>query len=174
MTSGLAFDASEKIRCMRLTAFGLTIPVEAMRQAARALQAIGTWLDECAGLIEQSFNVPDRALQALEPVDLSHTTGAVNSEAKGSVAEEVPSADPSGSQEELVAEFAEAGAEKGAGAEVHVHEPWGGYALMNAPDIIDRFAVETDAVISAAILYEQAHRARSSVLAAAQRALTRR
>src|SRR4051794_24692157 len=42
---------------------------------------------------------------------------------------------------ELVAEFADPGAEEGAGPELHVDEPWDGYARMNAADVRERIAV---------------------------------
>ena len=40
----------------------------------------------------------------------------------------------------LVAEVAEAGAEDGAGPELHVDPPWDGYDEMTAPEIRDRLA----------------------------------
>ena len=55
------------------------------------------------------------------------------------------------------------------GAEVHVDEPWQGYASMNAPEIIDRLAVSDDAVKAIVLLYESSHRGRKTVLRAAGR-----
>jgi hypothetical protein len=55
------------------------------------------------------------------------------------------------------------------GAEVHVDEPWRGYASMNAPEIIDRLAVSDAAVKAVVLLYENSHRARKTVLRAAAR-----
>ena len=55
------------------------------------------------------------------------------------------------------------------GAEVHVDEPWRGYASMNAPEIIDRLAVSDAAVKAVVLLYENSHRARKTVLRAASR-----
>jgi hypothetical protein len=55
------------------------------------------------------------------------------------------------------------------GAEVHVDEPWQGYASMNAPEIIDRLAVSDAAVKAVVLLYEGSHRKRKTVLRAAGR-----
>jgi outer membrane biosynthesis protein TonB len=55
------------------------------------------------------------------------------------------------------------------GAEVHVDEPWQGYASMNAPEIIDRLAVSDAAVKAVVLLYEGSHRGRKTVLRAAGR-----
>jgi hypothetical protein len=70
---------------------------------------------------------------------------------------------------ELVAESAERGAEEGAGAEVHVDEPWAGYTRMTAADIRARLRVEPPAVAAAVSLYEASSKGRSSVLEAAAR-----
>ena len=55
------------------------------------------------------------------------------------------------------------------GAEVHVDEPWQGYASMNAPEIIDRLAVSDAAVKAVVVLYESSHKGRKTVLRAAAR-----
>jgi hypothetical protein len=70
---------------------------------------------------------------------------------------------------ELVAASAERGAEDGAGAEVHVDEPWPGYGEMRAADIARRLRTEPPAVAAAVSLYEAAGKGRSSVLEAAAR-----
>jgi hypothetical protein len=72
---------------------------------------------------------------------------------------------------ELVEEFSEPGAEDGAGAEIHVDEPWDGYRQMNAKDVIARLAAATPAELAAVQLYEGGNRGRQTILAAAQRAL---
>jgi hypothetical protein len=77
-------------------------------------------------------------------------------------------------EETLVAEAADPGAEEGAGAELHVEEPWHGYGALTAPEIVDRLAVQSEAALSVILLYERAHRARKSVLGAAERELARR
>jgi hypothetical protein len=71
----------------------------------------------------------------------------------------------------LVAEVAEEGAAEGAGAELHVEEPWEAYDEMTAADIRDRLAVATPAEVAAVELYEASARNRRSVLDAAERAL---
>ena len=53
------------------------------------------------------------------------------------------------------------------GPEIHVEEPWPGYASMNAPEIIDRLRVSDDTVKAVVLLYERSHRARKTVLRAA-------
>ncbi len=68
----------------------------------------------------------------------------------------------------LTAEFAEEGAEDGAGAEVHVDEPWEGYARMPVNEVKDRLERATPAELAAVELYEAAHRGRKSVLAAVE------
>ncbi len=71
----------------------------------------------------------------------------------------------------VVAEVAEEGAEEGAGAEVHVDEPWHGYRAMTAADIRARLA-DADSTVAAAVkLYEGMHKDRTSVIEAADRRL---
>ncbi len=64
----------------------------------------------------------------------------------------------------LAAEFADQGAEDGAGAEVRVDEPWEGYSRMRAPEVTDRLSGATTAELAAVQLYESTHRNRVSVL----------
>jgi hypothetical protein len=71
----------------------------------------------------------------------------------------------------LVAELAEEGAEDGAGAELHVDEPWDGYDEMTAPEIRARLAAADPVVAAAVNLYETTHKSRRTVLEAAERAL---
>jgi hypothetical protein len=71
----------------------------------------------------------------------------------------------------LVAEAAEAGAEDGAGPELHIDPPWEGYDRMTAADIRDRLGAATPAEAAAVELYEAAGKSRRSVLDAAERAL---
>jgi hypothetical protein len=72
---------------------------------------------------------------------------------------------------ELVAETAEEGAEAGAGAEVHIDEPWPGYDGMKAADIEDRLVAEGTEAAAAVRLYEASRKGRASVLEAASRNL---
>lgn len=69
---------------------------------------------------------------------------------------------------ELVAEFAERGAEEGAGATTTVDEPWEGYREMNADAVIARIDQADLAELAMIELYEQAHRRRQAVLHAAE------
>ena len=89
------------------------------------------------------------------------------------VTEPRPASPPMHVSEELrfVEAFAEPGAEDGAGAEVHIKEPWNGYAHMTANEIIARLADATREQIAAVMLYERVHRRRRTVLAAAERQL---
>jgi hypothetical protein len=70
---------------------------------------------------------------------------------------------------ELVAEFAEAGAEGGASAEVEVDEPWEGYAGMTADEVIARISTASTAELGVLNLHERAHKNRRSVLEAVDR-----
>jgi hypothetical protein len=73
----------------------------------------------------------------------------------------------------LVAEVAEAGAEDGAGPELHIDEPWDGYDRMAAVEVCDRLTAATAELAAAVELYESTRRSRRSVLDAAERALRR-
>jgi hypothetical protein len=73
------------------------------------------------------------------------------------------------SEPELVEEFAEPGAEDGAGAEVRIDEPWDGYARMNAKQVISRLATSSAAELAAVQLYESMNRRRQTILNAVQR-----
>lgn len=53
------------------------------------------------------------------------------------------------------------------GAELRVDAPWDGYEQMKAADIVDRLVVADAAQKAIVRLYEQQHRGRKSVLAAA-------
>jgi hypothetical protein len=70
-----------------------------------------------------------------------------------------------------VAEFSEAGAEDGAGAQVSIDEPWDGYDGMTAAQIQQRLAAADRAVVAAVSLYEGSGRSRVSVIRAADRRL---
>lgn len=72
---------------------------------------------------------------------------------------------------ELVAEVAERGAENGAGAQIHIAEPWEGYRAMKAADIIERLSTASREELAAVELYEISARGRKSVVAAARRTL---
>jgi hypothetical protein len=75
----------------------------------------------------------------------------------------------------LVAESADSGAQEGAGATVHVQEPWHGYRSMRAREIVDHLPAVADEVLSLVLLYEpKAGRSRPTVIRAAERELSRR
>jgi outer membrane biosynthesis protein TonB len=71
----------------------------------------------------------------------------------------------------IVVEFAEAGAEEGAGPQITIGEPWDGYARMSAKDVIARVGDADAAELAAVSLYESANQARQTVLAAVERQL---
>jgi hypothetical protein len=70
-----------------------------------------------------------------------------------------------------VAEFADAGAEDGAGAELEIEEPWEGYSQQDARTILRRLGPAGREALAAVELYERTHRKRRSILAAAERRL---
>jgi hypothetical protein len=75
----------------------------------------------------------------------------------------------------LVSESADAGAVDGAGASVHVREPWDGYRAMRAREVLERLPAVSDGVLSLVLLYEaKPGKARQTVLQAAERELARR
>lgn len=90
-------------------------------------------------------------------------------------APEAPLTEPDHVSEQpaLVEEFAEPGAEEGAGAEVHVDAPWDGYQQMNAKQIVDRLAGADAAELAAVELYEVTNRRRQTILNAVRRELRR-
>jgi hypothetical protein len=73
----------------------------------------------------------------------------------------------------LVEELAEPGAEEGAGAEIHIQEPWEGYTRMSAKEIVARLDGSTPAELAAVQLYESSQRQRQTILTAVQRELRR-
>jgi len=74
----------------------------------------------------------------------------------------------------VVAEFAEDGAEEGAGAEIELAEPWEGYDRQRADEIRARLSDASAETIAAVTLYERAGRERASVIKEAERLLQRR
>jgi hypothetical protein len=61
-----------------------------------------------------------------------------------------------------------------AGAEVPSAEPWAGYRALRAADVINRLAAASLEELAAIEPYELSNRKRKTVIAAAQRQLTRR
>jgi hypothetical protein len=72
-------------------------------------------------------------------------------------------------QPELVAEFAEPGAEEGASASLEVDEPWEGYNDLTAEEAIARIGQADAAELAVVELYERSHKQRRTVLTAAER-----
>jgi hypothetical protein len=88
--------------------------------------------------------------------------------------EEAPAVQPEApahvdTEPELVGEFAEPGAEEGAGPEIHVDEPWDGYRTMRVADIRERVRAADPAQLAVVQLYESMNRRRTSVLDAVER-----
>jgi hypothetical protein len=71
----------------------------------------------------------------------------------------------------LVAESADAGAADGAGAAIHVDEPWKGYAKLTVKDIAAQLATADPAMLAVVRLYESTHRKRRTLLADIDRRL---
>jgi hypothetical protein len=98
-------------------------------------------------------------------------------ETEAVAAPEPPPAEPApahvSEEPALVEEIAEPGAEDGAGAEIHINEPWEGYARMTAKEIIGRLGAATPAEMAAVQLYESSQRQRQTILNAVQRELRR-
>jgi len=70
---------------------------------------------------------------------------------------------------DLVRESAEPGAEDGAGASLHVREPWEGYGRLSAREVVSRCRGASPAELAAVQLYERAHRNRRTVVEAVER-----
>ena len=71
----------------------------------------------------------------------------------------------------VVLESADAGAEDGVGAQIHVDEPWDGYDHMKAKDVTAQLATADPATLAVVRLYETTHRNRRTVLAEIDRRL---
>jgi hypothetical protein len=74
----------------------------------------------------------------------------------------------------LVGEFAEAGAEDGAGAELELSEPWEGYDGMRVDELVARLADASSEMLAAVVLYERSTRDRAAVVDEAELQLRRR
>jgi hypothetical protein len=74
-------------------------------------------------------------------------------------------------QATLVAEFAEPGAEDGAGAELELSEPWEGYDGMHVDEVLPRLGDASTEALAAVVLYERTARDRAAVIEEAERQL---
>jgi outer membrane biosynthesis protein TonB len=72
-------------------------------------------------------------------------------------------------ERELVEEFADPGAEDGAGASLRVEPPFEGYDALRAPDVIAHLRSADLAELGETELYERTHRGRRTVLEAITR-----
>lgn len=109
------------------------------------------------------------------PTGVRAPAGAARPTAPSTPGGSVTESEPAHVSEEptLVEEFAEPGAEDGAGAEVHVEEPWEGYAKLNAKQVIAQLDATSPAQLAAVQLYESSHRRRQTILNVVQRELRR-
>jgi hypothetical protein len=112
---------------------------------------------------------PAPAMQAPAPAPVSQPAPAPAPAAPQAPAPPEPAHVDSGAV--VVAEFADAGAADGAGAEVHVDEPWEGYSRLTARDVTAQLATADPATLAVVRLYESSHRKRRTVLAAVDRRL---
>src|SRR5215210_1377651 len=76
-------------------------------------------------------------------------------------------------EDALVAEIADREAADGAGAELHVDEPWEGYASMRVAEIAERVRGASPETLAAVRLYEQLHKGRRGVLTVVECELVR-
>jgi hypothetical protein len=76
-------------------------------------------------------------------------------------------------EDEVVEAVAEPGAEDGAGAQIHVAEPWEGYGQLKAADVVDHLEGRDKAELAAIELYELSHRQRQTVIDAVKKELRR-
>jgi hypothetical protein len=74
----------------------------------------------------------------------------------------------------LVGEFAEPGAEDGAGAELELSEPWEGYDEMQVDELLPRLGDASSETLAAVVLYERSTRDRAAVVDEAELQLRRR
>lgn len=87
------------------------------------------------------------------------------------IPEPPPAEEHVGEEATLVAEFADRGAEGGAGPNIEIAEPWDGYAKLRARDITDRLVTSDVATAAAVELYERSHKGRKLVIEAASQRL---
>jgi hypothetical protein len=127
-----------------------------------------------AGIAMDGFSaVAGRALgMAALLVDVVTKDGGPDLDLDGSEHDERPR-EPERERREPERERREPGAEDGAGAEVHVAEPWDGYREMAADDVIDRITGASSATLAAVELFELSHRNRKTVITAVRRELAR-
>jgi hypothetical protein len=136
----------------------------AVRSPAPDVRAQGDPLDSVVDVVAPSPSPPRPA--APPPVPPAAAQGPAVA-----AVPPVPGAKQVDDEPVAVAEFAEAGAEDGAGAEIRVDAPWDGYDSMTAAQIKQRLASADSGAAAAVSLYEAAGRNRVSVVGAADRRL---
>ena len=167
--------AGMALRITRLTPGG-TAPTESREAPVDRWQSSSTWeLDVIIGPPEPPPEAAPAATGSASEATAASTEPAPAGPAPAGPAPagpapEIPPAHVSEGVQ-FVEAFAEPGAEAGAGAAVHVREPWKGYARMTANDVIARLAQASREELAAVTLYEVGHRGRKTVLAAARRQL---
>ncbi len=161
LATRLGFRLAEQVIVLPLRVAGRLIEAVAAppREGARAAEAPGD-LQVAVVMVPPSARREESSVASASPA--SPTTQAAAA-APAHVSEDA----------ELVESFAEPGAEDGAGAAVHVEEPWKGYRHMTANEIVARLAHASREELATVELYERLHRRRRTVLAAAERDLRR-
>lgn len=162
---------------MRLLTFALA-PVElaltvAIRGGQTALSAVRAGYGLVAGAgATVDASLADTPLAPRPAPSRPSTNGGEPAAAPTVTAPPPPEPDHVGEEPELVAEFAEPGAEEGAGPEIHVDEPWPGYDRMRAVEIKERLIAGGAELAAAVRLYEASRKGRRSVLEAATRGMS--
>jgi len=168
---------------VRVTRFALRTTLTA---AARVMTVAGDTLQSVTGHDDRPQYAPSRSAETVvaeppeslppQPSPPAPVVEPIVPPATGP--EPVSAAEPEpahvSEELELVAEVAEPGAEDGAGASVTIDEPWEGFALLGARDVVDQLARAGPAELAAIQLYESAHKQRETVLSAVTRELRKR
>jgi hypothetical protein len=145
----------------------LTLPFSLARLP---LKVAGTAISLVESLVRPSPTAPTPTTPAPEPRFVRDEPPRPRTRAAGNGGAP-PEPEPAHVSEQpvVVAESAERGAEEGAGAEVHVDEPWPGYREMTAAQIRQRLRAASPAEAAAVSLYEAGGKGRTSVLEEASR-----
>jgi hypothetical protein len=168
-----------------LITFPMRVGVRATQLWLRAAEeTLGVVADTAGRLIDLAVPRPSATPAApsatapeARPVDTRptppRTPTRTGPAAAAAAPERIPEPTPAhvSAELELVGEVAEPGAEDGAGAELHIREPWVGYERMNASDVIDRLSGANTAELAAIELYENQNKSRATVLQAVEREL---
>jgi WS/DGAT/MGAT family acyltransferase len=157
-------------------AFGLTADFDVVPDVERLAGDLEAGLRELAEAAGVELGADGPAVEPVEDPGTRAEAAGVEELVARELEETGPAGGPAPAPEEeaeVVLETAEPGAEEGAGAEVHVDEPWPGYDGMGAPDVIAQLREASEEAAGVVRLYEAMHRGRREVLDAAERALAR-